>query len=196
MLSGIGEFFTNLFSFFGDFFDFLFESLGNWFADIGEWFVNLGNDIGGWFSNLFEGIANIISYINPFDENFLGYKLIELLGDLLEFLFVPSDDILGGLQQSINDKFGFVTSIKLGIEALEDNLTNDLSGTSSFTVDIDSKYYEGEVELFNLNWYKPFKPYGDLMFTGFAYILFLWRVFKALPSIIGGFEGFGRGGAD
>ena len=141
-------------------------------------------------------LGNILSYLNPFDENFLGYKLIELLGDLLEWLFVPSGDILGGLQQSISNKFGFVNSIKLGIDALENNLNNDVSGTSSFTVDIDSKYFEGEVELFNLEWYKPFKPYGDLVFTGFAYILFLWRVFKALPSIIGGFEGFGRGGAD
>lgn len=129
-----------------------------------------------------------MSYLNPFDENFLGYKLIELLGDLLEFLFVPSDDILGGLQESVNSKFGFIDSIKIAVDQIQNMMSNMATGSTSFTVDIESEYYTGEVELFNLRWYTQFKPYGDLVFTAFAYVLFIWRLFKAIPNIINGFS--------
>ena len=42
--------------------------------------------------NIFEKIGDILSYINPFSENFFVYKLIELLVDAIKSLFIPSDD--------------------------------------------------------------------------------------------------------
>lgn len=77
-------------------------------------------------------------------------------------------------------------------------IENIENGTSEFTLDIDSDVYSGEVVLFDLSWYAQFKSYGDLVFTGFAYVLFVWRLWKAIPSILNGFSSvsgsIGKGG--
>lgn len=78
-------------------------------------------------------------------------------------------------------------------------IENISNGSAVFTVDINSPWYVGKATLFDLAWYKPFKPYGDLVFTGFAYVFFIWRIFIRLPSIISGSSGIvriGRGGSD
>ena len=38
-----------------------------------------------------DNLYNILDYLNPFSENFFGYKLIELLGNLLKMLFVGKE---------------------------------------------------------------------------------------------------------
>lgn len=46
-----------------------------------------------------------------------------------------------------------------------------------------------EIKLIDLNWYAPFKSYGDVILTGFIYAFFLWRMFIRLPSTIHGLGG-------
>lgn len=79
-------------------------------------------------------------------------------------------------------------------------IENIENGTSKFNLDIESDYYEGEVTILDLAWYVPFKPYGDLVFTGFAYVLFVWRLYKSIPNIINGVASttgtITRGGGD
>lgn len=52
-----------------------------------------------------------MSYINPFSENFFVYKLLELLGELLKWLFVPSDgyfdNIVDDMKYSISQKIPY-----------------------------------------------------------------------------------------
>ena len=61
---------------------------------------------------IWETIKDILSYINPFSENFFVYKLIELLVDALKSLFIPSDDFLGtyftDLKEWFSDRLGFL----------------------------------------------------------------------------------------
>lgn len=179
------------------------ETIGDFFSSLGESIGDLGTSIGGWFSDLGSNLGNWLSYINPFSENFFGYKLIDLLSQALTSLFVPQGATVLGLQDTVSSKFAFIDSIKLAIDDINDMLNNVENGTSEFTVDIDSDVYDGEVVLFDLAWYAPFKAYGDLVFTGFAYILFVWRVYKSIPNIINGVGSAGgsivskvRGGGD
>lgn len=62
--------------------------------------------------NIFEKIGDILSYINPFSENFFVYKLIELLVDAIKSLFIPSDDFFGNyfneLKDWFSDRLGFL----------------------------------------------------------------------------------------
>lgn len=44
---------------------------------------------------------DIASYLNPFSENFFIYKLIELLGDLLKWLFIPKDDYFSNIKETL-----------------------------------------------------------------------------------------------
>ena len=170
-------------------------SIGNWFSDVGTWFGNLGTDIGNWFKDLGSNLGDWLSYINPFSENFFGYKLIEMLKNLFTELFVPSEDVLTDLQETVSSKFGFVDSIKLAINDIQQMMENIENGSAKLTVDIDSKYYQGEATMLDLGWYAKFKDYGDLVFTGFLYVLFFWRLYKSIPNILAGISSF-TGGAE
>lgn len=175
-------------------------SIGNWFSDVGTWFGNLGTDIGNWFGDLGSNLGNWLSYLNPFDENFFGNKLIELLSNALSFLFTPSEDILTELQEKVSSKFGFINSIKLAVDDIQQMIENIENGSAKLTVDIDSEYYKGEATILDLSWYSKFKYYGDLVFTGFAYVLFILRMYKAVPNILSGLSSgagiISRGGGD
>lgn len=43
--------------------------------------------------NIFQKIGDILSYINPFSENFFAYKLVELIVNGLKSLFIPQERI-------------------------------------------------------------------------------------------------------
>ena len=81
------------------------------FESIAQGIVTLGNHF-----------SDVLSYLNPFSENFFVYKLIELLGDLLEFLFVPSEDVINGVVDSVKSKFSFIDTIKSSVSDGEDVL--------------------------------------------------------------------------
>ena len=150
------------------------ESIGEFFGNVGTWIGELGTDIGSWFGSLGDNLGQWLSYLNPFDENFFGNKLIELLSNALSFLFTPSEDILTDLQEKVSSKFGFINSIKLAVDDIQQMLENIENGSAKLTVDIYSVYYKGEATILDLSWYSKFKDYGDLVFTGFAYVLFMF----------------------
>ena len=62
--------------------------------------------------NIFETIKEILSYLNPFSENFFAYKLVELILNGIKSLFVPSDDFFSNffseLKQWFSDRFGLL----------------------------------------------------------------------------------------
>ena len=55
--------------------------------------------------NIFERIGDILSYINPFSENFFAYKLVELIVDGLKSLFIPEDNFFSNYFNELNDWF-------------------------------------------------------------------------------------------
>lgn len=52
---------------------------------------------------IWDSIKEVLSYLNPFSENFFVYKLIELLVDAIKGLFVPSDDFFTNWVTDMND---------------------------------------------------------------------------------------------
>lgn len=62
--------------------------------------------------NIFEKIGEMLSYINPFSENFFVYKLIELLINAIKSLFIPGDDFFNNyfteLKDWFSDRLGFL----------------------------------------------------------------------------------------
>lgn len=62
--------------------------------------------------NIFEKIGDILSYINPFSDNFFGKKLVELILDGLKGLFVPEDGFFdtyfSDLKNWFSDRLGFL----------------------------------------------------------------------------------------
>lgn len=55
--------------------------------------------------NIFQKIGDILSYINPFSENFFGRKLVELIIDGIKSLFIPEDDFFSNYFEEIKNWF-------------------------------------------------------------------------------------------
>lgn len=75
--------------------------------------------------NIWDTLKEVVSYLNPFSENFFVYKLIDLLIDGLKSLFIPSDDFFdtyfSDLRDWFSDRLGFLwTPFDVIIEILED----------------------------------------------------------------------------
>ncbi len=59
-------------------------------------------------------IGDILSYLNPFSENFFAYKLVELIINGLKSLFIPKNlDFLENFKDTMSQKLGFIASIPL-----------------------------------------------------------------------------------
>lgn len=62
--------------------------------------------------NIFEKIGEILSYLNPFSENFFAYKLVELIVNGLKSLFIPADNFFSlyfdNLNNWFSDRLGFL----------------------------------------------------------------------------------------
>ena len=140
---------------------------------------------------MFSLIGSILSYLNPFSENFFGIKLLELLGDLLKALFVPSDERINGIINVVKEKFAFVDTIKNASNSISTTLS-DVESSPKFTMELGATKYTNaqSFTILDFSWYLKFKPYGDLIITGFVYAFFLWRLFISLPNIINGAGGF------
>lgn len=176
---------SNLSSNIGNWFSGLGEDLGTWFSDlttdIGEFFSNLGTSIGSWFTSLINSLANLLSYLNPFDENFLGKKLVELIGNLFEFLFVPEEDFFTEFQENIKAKFYFTSQI-----------------SDIFSVLLEDFDYGDEVPTFNISYYgktlsiidfSPFLEYRVWLHSiilAIAWFIFIRKTFNKIPKLIGG----------
>lgn len=158
--------------------DFFLKDLFDWLNPFSDNFI---------LKKLWEFLVNIISYINPFDDNFLGKKIIELLGDLLNTLFIPSEDRITALQNTVMSKFDFVESIKIAINSFMD-IINNLGNAPVLHLNLGATKYTDEmnVAVIDLNWYKPYKQYGDVVLTGIIYAFYLFRLFYNAPNIISG----------
>lgn len=129
----------------------------------------------------------MLSYINPFSDNFFGYKIIELLKNSLTSLFLPSEDRINGLVDSVKSKFSFIDSVKNSITDVQ-SVLQGAEESPSLTIHVKQTKYtaEQDLKIIDLSWYAPYKNYGDIILTGFIYALFFWRIYIKLPNIISG----------
>lgn len=178
---GLSDFSTNV----GTWFTNLGSNLGIWFSNlttnIGNFFTTLGTNIGNWFTGLINNLKNLLSYLNPFDDNFLGKKIVTLFSDLFNFLFVPKDDIFGDIKIKVQDKFYFATQI------------SDIFGTL-----LNGFNYGDEVPTFNITYYNktlsiidfsPFLNYRVWLHSiilAIAWFIFIRKTFDKIPNLIGG----------
>ena len=116
--------------------------------------------------------------------------MLELLGDLLKSLFIPSQERLTAISYTVTSKFSFITSIKEAINSMQ-NMFNNIGTAPKLEIEVGAtKWTEKQkLTILDLSFYKPFKPLGDLMITGFCYLAFIWKLLVSLPSIISGAGG-------
>lgn len=156
---------------------------------------------------LLDKLGGILDYINPSSDKFFLKGLLEMLlhfidavigfidglfdflwnliVDVFKFLFVPSEERFTAISDAVSSKFGFVDTIKDSVVLLKGNL-DKMKNSPSISLDVDSRYYTGELVSIDMSWYSDYKPYVDSVITGFCYLFFLWRLYSNVPNIING----------
>lgn len=112
-----------------------------------------------------------------------------MLGDLLQFLFVPQQETIDNLVNSVKSKFAFVDTVKETIVLIEDMFKNTETLPKLTLTLPENKWYNGQVTVIDLSWYSPYKQYGDTILSAFIYVFFIWRIYISLASIIAGTGG-------
>ncbi len=140
--------------------------------------IQLGKDIGGFFGNLIDVVVSIPA------------KIIELLGELLKALFVPSDDYFPDKIDTIRSKFAFADSVVDTVQVFVNFFQNNSFGESpTITVNLSSSGsidYGTSSKAIDFKWYEPFKPTVDLLISSILWVVFVWNTFKDLSNIING----------
>lgn len=96
-----------------------------------------------------------------------------------------AESLLSGASNDFSEKFSFIDGVKNNVNQMVDVICNT-SSAPSFKINVNSKWYAGEMVIVDLSWYEPFKEYGDTIICIFCYFNFLWSIFKKLPGIIAG----------
>lgn len=140
------------------------------------------------FSDFPATIAKILSAILALPLS-IAQAIIDLLADLLKALFVPDTVALEAELTGFTGKFPWVSDLFDWANYLT-NCMNTSEPPKIYIHFEDSqtaKYRPlGTLVIFDASWYAPYKPYGDAVLSAFLWALFLWRLFKNIPSIIQG----------
>ena len=168
------------------------QGIGNIFNSLGEVlsYINPFSD-NFILKTVIQNLGEVLQYINPFnEEKFFGYKFVDLFSNLLQTLFVPAEENVNGLVDSVKNKFSFIDAIKNTVTDVEDILTG-AEEAPGFTIHVKGTQFteEQDMKILDLSWYVPYKQYGDTILTGFIYAMFFWRIYIKLPSIISGSSG-------
>lgn len=135
---------------------------------------------------------DIISYINPFSDNFLGKKIIELLGDLLRFLFVPSDNFFDNKINEIKSKI----SEKIPYQDYIDMFETVKQVQSGEDIGIDLNGYKIFGMTFNINKFINFSWITKYKTTWYAWvrgITFILLIIYNINQIMKLFRGYNVG---
>ena len=127
-------------------------------------------------------MTSILDYLNPFSDNFIGKKIIELLGNLLRTLFIPSNDYFQNKFEEVKYKL----SLKLSFDSYIDLLENIYNLATDQMITIDIEGYEVGGETYSANDFIDFSIINDLKPTYFGFIrgfVYIFLVFFALNSI-------------
>lgn len=138
-----------------------------------------------------------------FDNMNFDYSITDNLHDMLINVYHEINNYVNPLSPDNADEFNnalaglkqdtFIGGIGTVVNTEIPKLVNCLSVNSSpvlhFTSPaIDTKLFHIPSYNFNINfsWYAPFKPYGDMILSGFIWLFYLWRFFINLPKLIRG----------
>lgn len=157
-----------------------------------------GTGVLDWLKGILKGLLDtIIGLLTNIKDGILSIP--ELIAKAIAAIFVPSDAAVEEVQTTIDDKLPVIADVK----SILGNLTNLMehpdqaaSGLALTTVVDLSKHTSGtwgtaKVNLLDASWFIKYKSLTDDIVVGLAWLVFLWRLYGALPNIIHGMSGGG-----
>lgn len=185
--NNIGNWFEDLGTNIGGFFTDLRNSVSNWFSDvwnslrelsnnIGNWFEGLGSSIAGFFSELSIKINTILSYLDPFSDNFF-----------LKIAFIPSQEFIDmnnfRMRSLFEDKFTWIDNFRLIFEDIKTKLDED-SNAPQFNITLPERFGGKTVSIINFESFDSVRLLIKNIIRIFIWLFFIFKMYKKLPKII------------
>ena len=140
--------------------------------------------------DFFEGFGNLLDWLNPFSESFFVYKLIELLGNLLEWLFVPDDNYfnnnIDNLKSSLGEKIPYEDYIDMfgDIENVEGGNTSNINLNGYI---VAGKQF-GLNNFINFSWILQYKETWYSWARGIVFILLIIYNINQIMKLFRGYS--------
>lgn len=136
------------------------------------------------FNALASGINQLFEFVKGIPE-----KIINGFKDLFSFLFIPSEGYFDRKLEVIKEKFIFIDNVKQTVQVFTNFFSNDFEESPSITVNLSSaksKYNYGNNAKISFEWFEPYRSSVHTILSSFIWVVFVWGVYKHLPSIING----------
>ena len=133
------------------------------------------------FAWIFTFIDGFTDFIDEFRTRSAAYSSGFSIGHTYTDYFTTSGNSASGI--SVNDINSGDPEIVGASPLVAPVLTAHFNDSSS---DI---FKVGDVVVLNLSWYIPYKPTIDKIVVTFCWVIFFWRLFKTIPSILSGGDG-------
>jgi hypothetical protein len=141
---------------------------------------------------LFDGIGSLISSIPEILRDVLNFlnRLISNLLNLFMELFVPSEGFFERSFGGFNDRFEAKIPILGQGKGLLEDFTDivENAGETPPEIRIQGEIFGAEIDenIINLTWFAPYRLQVHSMIITIAYVAFIRRVIRKIPSLIGG----------
>jgi len=108
----------------------------------------------------------------------------------IKSLFSVDSELYQQISNLLNEKLPIIDQSRSLVDNTIEIFSNNVLEPPQIIIDFsdsDSEIdYGGEAVALDFSWYQPYKGTVDLIIIGFVYIIFFWRLFYRLPSIVAG----------
>ena len=131
---------------------------------------SFNSSVTGLFDNLLEKLVELFNF------------LITRIREVLIYLYVPEDNIWLELKDKILEKFPFITQVSQIVSAFMNIDGSKEQPNFSIT------YYGSTVKIIDFSLFEDYIPVVQVIIIAIAWGSFIFRLYKRIPSIIGGFR--------
>lgn len=161
-------------------------------GEITEPTTPVAGNILDWLKNILKGLLDaIIALLQAIRDGILSIP--QAIAKAIAAVFTPSAEATASLQGIAAEHLPIAADLadisKRVVSTIE---SPSGSGGLGYTLSVDLGKHVGGgwsdtvITLLDVSWYKPYKPLVDDTIVGLAWLLFLWNLYGALPSIIHG----------
>lgn len=138
---------------------------------------------------LWDFLITIVDYLNPFSENFIGKYIVEAIGNILQFLFIPEDGFFENEVNNIKENLSSKIPYQDYINLFEDLKT--VTSGESLSIDIEG-YKIGDLTISQSDFidFGGITKYKDTWFGWCRGITYIFMVIYNINQVLKLLRGF------
>lgn len=155
-----------------------------------------GTGVLSWLQSILKGLLDkIVELLTAIRDGILSIP--DLIVKAIAAIFVPSDTAVADVRAAIAARLPVIADVRGVLDNLVDLLQDpthassalDLTTVVDFGKHSSGSWGEAKVNLLDASWFLRYKSLTDDIIVGLAWLVFLWRLYGALPNIIHGLGG-------